>query len=297
MFSDTHFHYQTMILKGDVDGVSVLEKMAERNCKFGLDIGTKADDLQSRQNSIETDIKKIKNDDFQKKVRDFLYFSAGIWPDVDSIHNRKEKVEILEKCIKEVENPENQNFLHKKIIAIGEGGIDHHWNPSGADGRCENDFDKETFYGEKELFEIQLDLAKKMDLPFICHSRDGFSDTVECIKKSKYEKGIIHCFSYGLEEAKVFLDLGWYISLSGSVTYTKKSKMEDIEKLIRYIPQERLLLETDSPYLSPVPLRGKTNTPVNVEHTYRFVAEKRGISEETLSEIVDKNVDELFWGR
>lgn len=295
MFSDTHFHYQTMIFKGDIDGVSILEKMAERNCKFGLDIGTKADDLQYRQNCMESDIKKIKNDDLQKKVCDFLYFSAGIWPDVDSIHNRKEKFEILEKCIKEAENPESQNFLHRKIIAIGEGGIDHHWNPSGTDGRCECDFDKKTFYGEKELFEIQLDLAKKMDLPFICHSRDGFNDTVECIKKSKYEKGIIHCFSYGLEEAKVFLDLGWYISLSGSVTYTKKSKMEDMEKLIRYIPQERLLLETDSPYLSPVPLRGKTNTPINVEHTYKFVAEKRGVSEETLSEIVDKNVDELFF--
>lgn len=292
MFSDTHFHFQTMILKGDVDGVSVLEKMAANNCKFGLDIGTKADDLFERQNCLKNEIKKINDDNLSKKIRDFLYFSAGIWPDFDSIHSRFEKMQILEKNI---EDFNKNNFLNKKIIAIGEGGIDHHWNPSGVDERCEDDFDKKTFFGEKELFEMQLDLAKKMNLPFICHSRDGFSDTVECIKNSKYERGIIHCFSYGLEEAKVFLDLGWFISLSGSVTYAKKSKITEMENLIRYIPDDRLLCETDSPYLSPVPLRGKTNSPVNIEHTYNFIAQKKGIFVEELCELVDKNIENLFF--
>lgn len=292
MFSDTHFHFQTMILKGDVDGVSVLEKMATNNCKFGLDIGTKADDLFERQNCIKNEIKKINDDDLSKKICDFLYFSAGIWPDFDSIHSRFEKMQILEKNI---EDFNKNNFLNKKIIAIGEGGIDHHWNPSGVDERCEDDFDKKTFFGEKELFEMQLDLAKKINLPFICHSRDGFSDTVECIKNSKYERGIIHCFSYGLEEAKVFLDLGWFISLSGSVTYAKKSKITEMENLIRYIPDDRLLCETDSPYLSPVPLRGKTNSPINIEHTYNFIAQKKGISVEELCELVDKNIENLFF--
>ncbi len=292
MFSDTHFHYQSMILKGDVDGVSVLKKMAERNCKFGLDIGTKAEDLQERQNCIKNDIKKINDDILSKKICDFLYFSAGIWPDFDSIHSRFEKMQILEKSI---EDFNKNNFLNKKIIAIGEGGIDHHWNSSGVDERSESDFDKKTFFGEKELFEMQLDLAKKMNLPFICHSREGFSDTVECIKKSKYEKGIIHCFSYGLEEAKVFLDLGWFISLSGSVTYAKKTKIAEMEDLIRYIPDDRLLCETDSPYLSPVPLRGKTNSPINIEHTYNFIAQKKGISVEELCALVDKNIENLFF--
>lgn len=292
MFSDTHFHFQTMILKGDVDGVSVLEKMATNNCKFGLDIGTKADDLFERQNCLKNEIKKINDDNLSKKICDFLCFSAGIWPDFDSIHSRFEKMQILEKNI---EDFNKNNFLNKKIIAIGEGGIDHHWNPSGVDERCEDNFDKKTFFGEKELFEMQLDLAKKMNLPFICHSRDGFSDTVECIKNSKYERGIIHCFSYGLEEAKVFLDLGWFISLSGSVTYAKKSKITEMENLIRYIPDDRLLCETDSPYLSPVPLRGKTNSPVNIEHTYNFIAQKKGISVKELCELVDKNIENLFF--
>lgn len=292
MFSDTHFHFQTMILKGDVDGVSVLEKMATNNCKFGLDIGTKADDLFERQNCLKNEIKKINDDKLSKKICDFLYFSAGIWPDFDSIHSRFEKMQILEKNI---EDFNKNNFLNKKIIAIGEGGIDHHWNPTGVDERCENDFDKKTFFEEKELFEMQLDLAKKMNLPFICHSRDGFSDTVECIKNSKYERGIIHCFSYGFEEAKVFLDLGWFISLSGSVTYAKKSKITEMENLIRYIPDDRLLCETDSPYLSPVPLRGKTNSPVNIEHTYNFIAQKKGISVEELCELVDKNIENVFF--
>lgn len=292
MFSDTHFHFQTMILKGDVDGVSVLEKMATNNCKFGLDIGTKTDDLFERQNCLKNEIKKINDDKLSKKICDFLYFSAGIWPDFDSIHSRFEKMQILEKNI---EDFNKNNFLNKKIIAIGEGGIDHHWNPTGVDERTKDDFDKKTFFGEKELFEMQLDLAKKMNLPFICHSRDGFSDTVECIKNSKYERGIIHCFSYGLEEAKVFLDLGWFISLSGSVTYSKKSKITEMENLIRYIPDDRLLCETDSPYLSPVPLRGKTNSPVNIEHTYNFIAQKKGISVEELCELVDKNIENVFF--
>lgn len=116
MFSDTHFHFQTMILKGDVDGVSVLEKMAANNCKFGLDIGTKADDLFERQNCLKNEIKKINDDNLSKKIRDFLYFSAGIWPDFDSIHSRFEKMQILEKNI---EDFNKNNFLNKKIIAIG----------------------------------------------------------------------------------------------------------------------------------------------------------------------------------
>lgn len=254
MFSDTHFHYRTMTTDRDVNGIEVLEEMARRNCKFGLDIGTKADDLLERQSLLEKEIAQIHDYKLADKVRDFLYFSAGIWPDVDSIHNRFECMKKLEEQIKAAGEQE-QDILHRKVVAIGEGGIDHHWNPSGVDGRCESDFDQKTYEGERELFEMQLELSRKMDMPYIVHSRDGFEDTLDCIKNIGWNKGIIHCYSYGLEEAKAFLDLGWYISLSGSVTYTKKAKLAEMEEIIRYIPEDRLLCETDAPYLAPVPER------------------------------------------
>ena len=144
---------------------------------------------------------------------------------------------------------------------------------------------------------MQLNLAREMKLPSIIHSRDAFDDTLACIKRVGNHDGIIHCYSYGLEEAKKFLDLGWYISFSGSVTYTKKSKMEDMLALLRYVPEDRILCETDSPYLAPVPLRGQACSPVFVEHTYRFIADARGMTAEELSETVDRNIENLFFKR
>lgn len=293
MFSDTHFHYRTMTSNSQVNGQEVLEELAKRDCKFALDIGTRSDDLLERQALLEKTIAQIKDSKLAEKVRNYLYFSAGIWPDMDSIHKRFECIKELEEQIQKA-NSGDEDILHRRVVAIGEGGIDHHWNPAGVDGRCEEDFDRKTYLAERELFELQLQLAKKMDLPFIVHSRDGFEDTLDCIKNAGWNKGIIHCYSYGLEEAKAFLDLGWYISLSGSVTYTKKKNMEAMEELIKYIPSDRLLCETDAPYLAPVPERGTVNTPVKVEHTYAFVSQIRGISKEELSDLVDKNVKVLF---
>ena len=293
MFSDTHFHFKMMTEERGVDGVDTLSTMATRNCFFGLDIGTRAGDLAGRQFAVEKCIAAISDSRLADKARAFMYFTAGIWPDMDSIHNRFDCIKELEEQIQKA-NSGDEDILHRRVVAIGEGGIDHHWNPAGVDGRCEADFDTKTYLAERELFELQLQLAKKMDLPFIVHSRDGFEDTLDCIKNAGWNKGIIHCYSYGLEEAKAFLDLGWYISLSGSVTYTKKKNMEAMEELIKYIPSDRLLCETDAPYLAPVPERGTVNTPVKVEHTYAFVSQIRGISKEELSDLVDKNVKVLF---
>lgn len=225
MFSDTHFHFKMMTTeRGEscANGPEVLTQMAKNNCFFGLDIGTDADDLLVRQSCIEKAIASMEDQNAADKARKFIYFSAGIWPNVEDIHKRQEKVELLKQNILATQNDTETDTLNRKIIAIGECGLDHHWNPSGADGRCESDFDQQTYDGEKELFKMQIQLAKEMNLPVIVHSRDAFDDTLECIKEVGYHNGIIHCYSYGFEEAKAFLDLGWYISLSGSVTYTKK---------------------------------------------------------------------------
>ena len=296
MFSDTHFHFQNMTENRGIDGAKTLTAMAGRNCAFGLDIGTEADDLLERQACVEKAISQM-DFDAASKARNFLYFSAGIWPSVDEIHARTERIEVLKAQIEGAAGDKNQDTLHRKIVALGEFGLDHHWNPAGADGRSESDFDDKTFFGEQELFEMQLNLAREMKLPSIIHSRDAFEDTLACIKQVGNHDGIIHCYSYGLEEAKKFMNLGWYISFSGSVTYTKKSKMEDMLALLRYVPEDRILCETDSPYLAPVPLRGQACSPVFVEHTYRFVADARGVTAEELSETVDRNIENLFFKR
>ena len=294
MFSDTHFHFKMMTEDRGVDGLKVLSTMAKRNCRFGLDIGTSADDLAERQACVERTIAGVDDAQLAEKIRNFMYFSAGIWPDVEAIHNCDQEMKTLRKSIEAAEFDSDQNTLHRRVIAIGECGIDHHWNPSGADGRCESDFDAATYRGERQLFEAQLELAREKNLPVIVHSRDGFEDTMDCIKNVGYDRGIIHCYSYGIDEARAFLDRGWYIAFGGAITYNKKAKLEAVKDLLRFVPEDRFLCETDAPYLAPVPLRGTVNTPVNVEHVYNFASEVRGSSPEELSGTVDENIKKLF---
>ncbi len=295
MFSDTHFHFHHLASTPELSGSEILTKLSEHNPFFGLDIGTRCNDLAERQAAADKAISEMADQKLADRARKFLYFSAGIWPDVDAIKDRFNQMKVLRESILEAEKSSDTDTLNRKVIAIGEGGIDHHWNPSGVDGRCESDFDQAVYEGERELFQMQLELAKEMNLPFLVHSRDGFQDTLDCIKNVGYNKGIIHCYSYGVEEAKAFLDLGWYISFSGSVTYTKKSKMDAMHELLNLVPEDRILCETDAPYLAPVPLRGTMNIPSNVEHTYRFVAEHRGVTAEELCAQVDSNIKKLFF--
>lgn len=285
MFSDTHFHFKSILSRNEVDSSQMLMKLAERDCFFAMDIGTRCDDLESRIESISKEAEKIKDKEIIQKINNFIYYSAGIWPDTESIKNRFEVVEKLKKSVLS---------SSKRVLAIGECGLDHHWNPGGEDGRCQGDFDNKMFLAEKELFSLQLEYAKELNLPIIIHSRDAFEDTLDCIKEVNYHNGIIHCYSYGIEEAKAFLDLGWYISFSGSVTYAKKSKLEQMNALISYIPDDLILCETDAPYLAPVPYRGSVNTPVLVEEVYNFVARARNMQASQLSQLVDSNIKRLF---
>ncbi len=298
MYSDTHFHFEhtvtSLLNENENAGKEILTQMVKNNCFFGLDIGTECNDLLNRVLCVDSNIEKITDSEIKEKAKHLVYFSSGIWPSVQEIKNRKQGIKTLKEQIQNLKDFNTKNIIHKKIVAIGECGLDHHWNPNGADERNENDFNAELYNAERELFQMQLELAKEMQLPVIIHSRDAFLDTLDCIKNVGYNNGIIHCYSYGLSEAEEFLKLGWYISFSGSVTYTKKSKMEEMQNLLKFIPKEKLLCETDSPYLAPVPLRGKTNTPPFVEHTYNFIAKARNISTDELCDSVDKNIKTLF---
>ncbi len=286
MFSDTHFHFHYLVDERGLDGAEILTNLVARNTFFGLDIGTKSDDLSGRFNQLEEIISSLPEEN-QEKAQKMLFYSAGIWPDVDSIKNRNEAIEILKNQIKKFSKLE-------KLAAIGECGLDHHWNPAGADGRREEDFDKQVFDGERELFEMQIELSKNLNLPIVVHSRDAFDGTLDALKNQDASNGIIHCFSYDKNAARAFLDLGFYIAFGGAVTYTKKSKLDEMKELLRYVPDDRILLETDSPYLAPVPFRGKTNTPVLIEYVYNFIADARGTTPENLSGLVDENIRRLF---
>ena len=290
MYSDTHFHF--LKVAASYDAAQVLTGMAEHGVQFAQDIGTRCDDLPERTVGLQAALDAMDNDELRSRIAGALYISAGIWPDPDAIRDRVNQVAVLAGHIKKALDA--SGTFAGRLCALGECGIDHHWNPSGVDGRDETEFDGALYQGERELFIMQLELARSLGLPVIVHSRDAFEDTYECIKEAGYDRGVIHCYSYGVDEARKFLDRGWYISFSGSVTYTKKSKMEQMTELLRYVPDDRILLETDAPYLAPVPCRGRPNSPLLIEHTYRFVSEIRQVPLEYLCSTVDTNSRSLF---
>lgn len=286
MFLDTHCHLST-IKEKNIDLTNLLENLVQEDFWFILDIGTHCDDLDIRKKNVENALSKS---EIAEKAKKMIFYSAGIWPAPEAINDAENQMKTLRVF---VEN-------HPEIVAIGECGLDHHWNvtngvASGADFRDEAIFSADFLQKEMDFFQQQILLGKEKNLPIIVHSRDAFEDTLTSIKNVGYHNGVIHCYSYGIEEARQFLDLGWYIALGGATTYCKKSKIAEMKELINFIPKDRLLIETDAPYLAPVPERGKINTPLLIKHTYNFLAENLGITLEELKEIVNSNTKALFF--
>ncbi len=162
------------------------------------------------------------------------------------------------------------NLSNKKIVGIGEIGLDYYW-------RSDN---KEK---QKEVFERQLELAEKYNLPVVIHSRDAIQDTYDIVSKYKL-RGSIHCFSSSLEMAKEFIKLGYKIGIGGTVTFKNSLKIQEI---VKNIDIKNILLETDSPYLSPEPFRGRKNEPKNTYFVAQKIADLKG-------ENVDKIIDETY---
>ena len=165
------------------------------------------------------------------------------------------------------------------ICAVGEIGIDLHWNYGAV-------LQQET------LFRDQLDYAAQHGLPVVIHSRDAFADTFRVLSSYTFTQPvIIHCFGYGPSQAEQFLSQGYYLSFAGNLTYKKAT---DLHQAAMLTPLDRLLFETDSPYLAPVPNRGKTNNPLYVEHTYRFFSELRQLDLDTVCQTVCSNFKTAF---
>jgi len=295
MFGDSHFHLSYLDSYG-IDTVSMMQSLAKSKIPYLLDIGTHCDDLSKRA-ALSDDIVSsiaLSDADLAEHVQKTLFFASGIWPAPEAIADRFTQMAELEHQIQAFKKDGFRHFKGSSLIAVGECGLDHHWNIDGPDNRDKNAFSASLLHGEAEMFEMHLNLAKNLDLPIIVHSRDAFDGTLACIKNCGYHKGIIHCYSYGIEEARSFIDLGWYISFSGSVTYAKRSKIESVYEMLRFVPKDRLLLETDAPYLAPVPNRGKTNTPLFIKDTYSFVSQALCMDSVSAAQMVLQNFNTLF---
>ncbi|WP_288062563.1 TatD family hydrolase [Rodentibacter caecimuris] len=168
----------------------------------------------------------------------------------------------------------------KKVIAIGEIGLDYYYS---ADNKV----------AQQDIFASQIDIANQLNKPVIIHTRSAGDDTISMLRKHQAEKcgGVIHCFTETLDFAKKALDLGFYISCSGIITF---KNAEAIREAIRYVPTDRLLVETDSPYLAPVPYRGKENQPAYTREVCEYVAALKGISLEEFAQITTQNFERLF---
>ncbi len=196
-----------------------------------------------------------------------IYFTAGCHPD-DAGNVDKTALSEIERLA-----------LHPKCIAIGEIGLDYHYL----------NFDREV---QKKAFICQLELAVKLNKPVVIHTRDACKDTLDILKQfaPKLKGFLMHCFSESKETAKILLDLGAYFSFGGVVTFKNAKK----DEIIKSIPLDRILLETDCPYMAPVPYRGQLNKPSYVKKVYEKVSEIYGVSLDFLTEKVRNNFENLF---
>jgi len=237
------------------------------------------------ENDIEDCIKRCKDNNVNKillvgfsydtnrkaqvlsKKYDIFYPTAGIHPD-EADNSYLEKINELKEFIK-----------NNKIYAIGECGIDYHYT-------------KENALIQKIIFKEQIELSIKNNLPIIIHMRDATLDTYNILKEYKGKiKGVMHCYSGSLEMAYEFIKLGLHISLGGPVTFKNAKEPKEVAK---NIPLDKLLLETDCPFLAPTPYRGKRNESSYVTLVAKEIASLRGISYEELEQATEKNTKELF---
>lgn len=167
-----------------------------------------------------------------------------------------------------------------KIVAVGEIGLDYYWDEPGREV-------------QKKWFLRQLELAREVKLPVVIHSRDAAKDTLDIMKSFHAENlgGVIHCFSYTKEMAREYLNMGFFLGIGGVVTFKNAKKLKEV---VEYMPMEQMVLETDCPYLSPVPNRGKRNSSLNLPYVVEEVARLKGISVDEVIEITNRNAKTMY---
>lgn len=251
MLIDSHAHLDKE--QFDLDREYIIEHLERNGIELLVNVGA---DMESSIESVKL-AQKYHN----------IYAVVGVHP-----HSAKDMTsESLDELEKLSKNP--------KVVAIGEIGLDYHYDNSPRDV-------------QRQAFRDQIKLAKKLDLPIVVHSREADEDTLEILKEEKDGlRGIMHCFSSDRLMMEEYLDLGFFISLAGPVTFKKTDELKEVAKLV---PIEKLLVETDAPYLAPSPYRGKRNEPMYVKYTAALIADLKGMTIEDLSLQTRKNTKEIF---
>lgn len=237
-------------------------------------------------NEYYTDIDEILKKAEESKVDKFIVAATDIKSSVEVLNLAKEYKNIyiclgihpdsIDNSLNEFEKILVENVDNEKLVAIGEIGLDYYYG-------------KDTRDMQIKYFEYQLSLAEKYDLPVVVHSRDATKDTIDCLKKYRVT-GVIHCFTGSLDTAKIYMKMGFYIGVNGVMTF-KKAKIDEV---IKEIPLEKLVLETDSPYLTPEPYRKYKNQPAYIYTIAQYLANLKGVSLEEISRITEKNIKDIF---
>ena len=252
MIIDTHAHYDDEAFNEDRD--VVIQKLKEAGIELVVNIGAS---MKTSENTIQL-----------TKEYDFFYGAVGVHPN-ETAELTEEKLELL-----------RQYARLPKIVAIGEIGLDYYWDEPARDV-------------QKHWFSRQLDLAKEEKLPVVIHSRDAAKDTLDILASQEYKEvnGVIHCFSYGVEVAREYLNRDYYLGIGGVVTFNNAKKLKEV---VAYAPLDRIVLETDCPYLSPVPNRGKRNSSLNLPYVVAQIASIKNVTEEEVIRVANQNAKNLY---
>ena len=259
-FFDSHAHLDDE--KSDKDREQIIEEIKKSGVTKFVSAGYS---LEGSKKGVEL-----------SKKYDYIYTTCGISP--NDIPQTEEE---LWKNIEEIKKIVKENLKNKKVVAIGEIGLDYYW---------EKDIERRKL--QRKAFIKQIELANILDLPIVIHTREAVMDTLEILKKNMVnKKGVFHCCPLNRELVKEALKLGFYISFAGPVTF-KSSK--NANEIIQMVPNDRMLIETDSPYLAPEPVRGTRNDPRNVRYIAQKIGEAKQISLEEVSKITYKNAKTIF---
>ena len=250
MYFDSHAHYDDR--RFDSDRNEALLALAKNGISNITNIGS---DIKTSKKSVEL-----------AEKYDFVYAAVGVHP-----HEVKDMTDADLVKIADLSK-------HKKVVAIGEIGLDYYYDHSPRDA-------------QRYWFKKQMKLSYDLRLPVIIHSRDATEDTIKICRESKIHGGIIHCFSGSVETAKIYLDLGYHISFAGPVTFKNAKSLPDVAKIV---PDDRLLIETDCPYMAPEPHRGERNCSVYVKHVAEKIADLRGVSAEHIAKVTSDNAKKIF---
>ena len=252
MIFDTHAHYDDEAF--DEDREALLASLKEAGIGAVTNVGASLE-------SCRTTLKLA-------EAYPWMYGALGVHPS-ESKDVKEEDMEWLAGLLR-----------HEKIRAVGEIGLDYYW-------------EEPNHEIQKKWFVRQLDLARQAGLPVIIHSRDAAKDTLDIMKAEHAEEsgGVIHCFSYGVDMAREYLNMGFFLGIGGVLTFKNGRKLKEVAE---YAPMDRIVLETDSPYLSPVPNRGKRNSSLNLPYVVSALAELKGITEEEVILRTTENARRLY---